>query len=871
MEISLPQIGTANQNLSHNGSSGAGPVHFSWVFAARMFFFCAVRLAFGSFLLLTSVYCVLVWVPFSYFSFIHNPPFAWIPLLVRLHAPIYAVLLVAIAITLVPELRAKNPAGKSTRTAAAGFLIINACACLCLLFWHGLGDLQPDISSYSWSLLSLFPLLWLAAFDLSGIIEGTLLDRLPRTGFTDSTKSDLTKTTLAALIVFFAFAGTSALRAVMQGADARASLPLPGIAASFCFHLTILVAIGIILAGIGWATNLTSRPALLNFLFTRLLAAILLYRVLRVMILPTISFEGIPADIFAAVAALVMVIFASGVAARVRAERRAQGLADFQAPTWSWGFAIVAVLIAAYAIPEVLGRTDWDFVLQRLAVMAVWLAAVQWMSWAGIGRGTENDKHSKARWSLSGLIALVFAVCGLAGFAVFARSTLYSRNPAPTLQGDLDAYAGSDISFKTAYSVLSRPVDNQAYRQFYEFLKQHTNLTRNDSAGPVDVSLVPDLRATPGPKPNVFLFVIDSLRRDYVGPYNSAVDFTPHIDQFAKDSVVMQNAFTRYGGTALSEPAIWVGAMQLHKQYIEPFYPMNNLQKLLDAEGYQSYVSVDVILKVMMNPGSSLTELDKDCKSWDDLDFVPTLKELEAKIDARTDRQKPIFAYTQPQNVHTLTLERSKIKGGRKAVSMYELRRMDAAFAEFVDFLRQRGLYDNSIIILTADHGDSYGEFGRWGHSDFLFPEVIRIPLIVHLPEAMREHFVWDAKQPAFTTDITPSLYYLLGHPAVVNNELFGRPLFTRTLEEQQKYKRTHYLVVSSYAPVYAILGDEAQSLFIVDAVNSKNYFFNLNDDPLGTRNHVTPPLENENEALIRHDVGLIDDLYRWHPPAETP
>jgi membrane-anchored protein YejM (alkaline phosphatase superfamily) len=501
--------------------------------------------------------------------------------------------------------------------------------------------------------------------------------------------------------------------------------------------------------------------------------------------------------------------------------------------------------------------------------MAVWLVVLQLVSWGK--SGVSKSGSAKSKWARAGLsLTFVVLLCGVAGFAVFARSTLYSRNPAPALQGDLDSYAGADVSFKTVYSVLSRPLDNRAYRQFYEFLKQHTNLTRDTSAGPVDVSLVPDLHATPGPKPNVFLFVIDSLRRDYVGPYNSAVDFTPHIDQFAQDSVVMQNAFTRYGGTALSEPAIWVGAMQLHKQYIEPFYPMNNLQKLLDAEGYQSYVSVDVILRIMMQPGSPVTELDKDCKSWDDLDFVPTLKELETKIDARADRQKPIFAYTQPQNVHTLTLQRSKIKGGRKAVSMYELRRMDAAFGEFVEFLRQRGLYDNSIIILTADHGDSYGEFGRWGHSDFLFPEVIRIPLIVHLPQPMREHFVWDAKQPAFTTDITPSLYYLLGHPAIVNNELFGRPLFTRTVEEQQKYKRTHYLVVSSYAPVYAILGGEAQSLFIVDAVNSKNYFYNLIDDPLGTHNHVTLPLETENEALIRHDVGLIDDLYRWHPPAET-
>ena len=309
--------------------------------------------------------------------------------------------------------------------------------------------------------------------------------------------------------------------------------------------------------------------------------------------------------------------------------------------------------------------------------------------------------------------------------------------------------------------------------------------------------------------------------------------------------------------------------MQLHKQYIEPFYPMNNLQKLLETGSYHSYISVDPIIRNMLGPSSSITELETGSGSWSDLDFVPTLKELEAKIDARSDSGKPIFAYTQPQNVHTITLARSKIKGGREAASIFELRRMDAAFGEFVEFLRRHHLYDNSIIILTADHGDAYGEYGRWGHSDFLFPEVIRIPLIVHLPPRMQQEFVSDQNQLAFTTDITPSLYYLLGHRPILNNQLLGRPLFTQSPGEQVAYRRPQYLIVSSYAPVYAELSGDGRSLFIADAVHSRSYFYNLKDDPAGAHNHVTISLENEYAALIRHDVRTIDQAYGWHP-AET-
>ncbi|MGA7167912.1 MAG: hypothetical protein WBX08_02090, partial [Candidatus Sulfotelmatobacter sp.] len=113
--------------------------------------------------------------------------------------------------------------------------------------------------------------------------------------------------------------------------------------------------------------------------------------------------------------------------------------------------------------------------------------------------------------------------------------------------------------------------------------------------------------------------------------------------------------------------------------------------------------------------------------------------------------------------------------------------------------------------------------------------------------------------------DITPSLYYLLGYRPTINSELFGRPLFTQTLEEQSAYLRPQYLIVCSYAPVYAILGGRGQSLFIVDAVNSKNYYYDLTQDPRGTLNHVTVRIRNENEALIRREVGLIDDFYHWH------
>ncbi|MGA7169913.1 MAG: sulfatase-like hydrolase/transferase, partial [Candidatus Sulfotelmatobacter sp.] len=718
MGIFLPQIGTARERLSGATSFAPARGKLSWLSVAYAFFFCSARLALGGFLLLTSVYCLLVSVPFSYFGFIRNPLLSWIPLFVRLHGLIYGILLGGVAITLIPDMRRRE-----TRRAAVGFLALNGSVFLYIWREGALAGLQPDLSACLWSMLSLFPLLWLAALDLSAEKNWLFEENGDNLG--------LAKTTLAAVSVSVVFAATSALR----GSHLPGSLALQGLCASLCFHLAIFTGIGFILGFIRWLSRATPRPRIIHPVLTRVFIWLVLARLLRTMILPTISFEGLQADIFAGVVPLVVVLFATGFAVRLRALAPNEGppIGTVMKLAWPWIIGAAGLVASAYAIPVLLERTDWDFVLQRIAVIAVWFFVLQMVRCTGI----------RIRGKAMSIALLLLLSGAAAGFVSYAKLTLYNPDPSPKWLGMFESYAGADISFKTAQDVLSRPVDNKAYRQFYEFLKKNTNLGLDASVGPVDTRLVPDLHPTPGVKPNIFLFVIDSLRQDYVSPYNpSAAEYMPEIDRFARDSVVMQNAYTRYGGTALSEPAIWVGAMQLHKQYIQPFYPMNNLQKLLDAGGYQSYISVDPILRRMLEPSSSITELDRDTKLWSDLDFIPTLKELEAKIDARSDQKKPIFAYSQPQNVHTLTLERSKIKGGRKAVSIYELRRIDAAFGEFVDFLKQRGLYENSIIILTADHGDSYGEFGRYGHSAYLFTEVIRIPLIIHLPPRMRSEFV---------------------------------------------------------------------------------------------------------------------------------
>jgi len=384
---------------------------------------------------------------------------------------------------------------------------------------------------------------------------------------------------------------------------------------------------------------------------------------------------------------------------------------------------------------------------------------------------------------------------------------------------------------------------------------------------------VAELTPGRGERPDIHIFTIDSLRRDYLSPHNAAVDFTPAIGSFAAEAVVFRNAFSRYGATGLSEPSIWTGGMLLHKQYTKPYHPMNTLQKLMEAEGYELHITNDTILASVVRPSASVKEIHSpEGRSFP---LCQSLETIQNVLAARPDDGPPILTYAQPQDIHISVINREgrDVPGGGSYEGFFapyaaRVRRMDRCFGEFIGFLKERGLYDRSIVVLTSDHGDSLGEEGRWGHAYTVFEEVLAVPLIVHLPEGMREAVTWDENDIAFTSDITPSLYYLFGQRPILYESVLGRPLFTETAQEAKSYLRDDYLVASSYGAVYGILRDNGRRLFIADAVNFRDYYFDLGGEGGAKALAITPRVRAEFYGRIRDEVMEIHRFYA-HPAVQ--
>ena len=517
----------------------------------------------------------------------------------------------------------------------------------------------------------------------------------------------------------------------------------------------------------------------------------------------------------------------------------------------------------AVILPSAIGDGDWNGILQSSFALVFW---------GFFGLCVYSLRPRVGRYSITTLLAIVLLTL-VAYKASLATSILWATPLGHTdddIARGMESYAAQDVSFELAHHLLGNG-RAEPCGDLCRILREHTNI-RNAQATR-GVNLVENLVPTNTERPNIFIFVIDSLRPDYLGAYNQRVDFTPNLDALAQDSVVVRNTYTQYAGTTLSEPAIWSGALLLHAHYQQPFSKVNSLEKLAKTDDYQTIVSYDTILPEILSPSDDLVKLDTD-KLWNEYEICSTIEQTERALDSRSDKSRPVLFFAQPMNVHqfarnnwpTTTAANWPSRPGFVSRIAYEVHQVDTCMGRFVSYLKTNSLYDHSIIVLTADHGDATGEFGRHSHSLWIYPEIMRVPLIIHLPKDMRGKFVTDDSRISTLTDITPSLYYLLGHRPIVDSPLFGRPLFAASREELNRYRRNEVFLASDARAVYGILSNDGRYLYATYDSPAESLLFDLQQDPNAQRSILTDTLKKQYDQRIIGQLQQIADYYGFKP-----
>jgi len=194
----------------------------------------------------------------------------------------------------------------------------------------------------------------------------------------------------------------------------------------------------------------------------------------------------------------------------------------------------------------------------------------------------------------------------------------------------------------------------------------------------------------------------------------------------------------------------------------------------------------------------------------------------------------------------------------------------DLALIDVLNSLERSGRLQNAILVLTADHGESF-ERGFFGHAGPMLHEaLVHIPFAIRLPGQKTGH-IWEA--PASQADIAPSLLALLKLPALprADGESLAplwlgdaleetRPVFSMALERQSRFapfRQGHVAVTEGAYKLHLNLGTGARQLY------------RLQEDPAES-NDIGPQqasLADRLEQLIRQRVAKAEQarISGWH------
>ena len=306
---------------------------------------------------------------------------------------------------------------------------------------------------------------------------------------------------------------------------------------------------------------------------------------------------------------------------------------------------------------------------------------------------------------------------------------------------------------------------------------------------------------------NVLLVSIDSLRADRLGSYGHVRDTTPHLDRLAREGVRFANALSPTSWTLPAHATLLTGRDQEGHGVITVKDRLRDtiatLPKTFRDSGYETvgFYSGPFLHPVFgFDQGferyeSCMTEVDAEPLSVEtlrgshaDVTNAAVERAFRKWLGAKTAR--PFFAFVHLWDVHydyrppepyasMFTAPYGGTLDGRDIVgdgfpldaspadvayllSLYdgEVRATDQAVGHLLEALEDRGLLKDTLVVVTADHGEEFKDHGAKGHQHSLYDELIRVPLILWSPGLLSPAVV---ETPVGLRDVAPTIAALTG------------------------------------------------------------------------------------------------------------
>jgi arylsulfatase A-like enzyme len=180
-----------------------------------------------------------------------------------------------------------------------------------------------------------------------------------------------------------------------------------------------------------------------------------------------------------------------------------------------------------------------------------------------------------------------------------------------------------------------------------------------------------------------------------------------------------------------------------------------------------------------------------------------------------------------------------------------EIAYTDEQMSHLWRFLEEEGLLHRTLVLVASDHGEGLGDHGQLGHGKVLFEEILRIALILRVPDGGNEPR--RVSQLVRSVDVMPTLLQLMGIPTA-DIPLQGQsllPLFVGQSLELHSFSHARLVNVEEDA-LYSVRSDRWR--FVLDRATGTGRLYDLEEDPGETRD-VAP----SNPDLVASFRGMLD------------
>ncbi|HVS09598.1 MAG TPA: sulfatase, partial [Planctomycetota bacterium] len=290
-------------------------------------------------------------------------------------------------------------------------------------------------------------------------------------------------------------------------------------------------------------------------------------------------------------------------------------------------------------------------------------------------------------------------------------------------------------------------------------------------------------------RPNVVVITLDTTRADHLGCYGYQRPTSPNLDHLAEQSVLYGRAISPSSWTLPAHVSLFTGKLPTSHGVCYDARGSLNLGDAVDTKGMLSYraralPAQEVTLAQILSARGFATGafvagpwlkrlfgLDRGFAHYDDGNIEALRGRLAEDVTASAlrwlegQRGKPFFLFLNYFDPHTpydapppyrwafLSEQernvdpaaprgepRSEEERRQLAIDLYdgEIRYMDHHVGQLLAGLDRLGMFDDTLLVVTGDHGELLGEHGNWGHGKFLTEPELHVPLFLRYPRGER-------------------------------------------------------------------------------------------------------------------------------------